>query len=246
MIYIHKILGVFISLSYGLIFLLILSFLTKKRWLTYFCIASFYIFSTGYISNKLYQCLEVPYTRKQPNEIEKADAIVVLGGMLGNTKTKMGYTFEWSDPDRFFGGIELMAVNKAKYLIFMGTKLPWNSAKENDGEILKKYAIKFGINKDLILVTSNVENTEGEANAVKKLLPNKGTKIILVTSAFHMKRARNIFEKLAFDVTEYPVDFHATKNSISILDFIPTTGNLAQSEFVLREILGIIIYKLMY
>ena len=107
---------------------------------------------------------------------------------------------------------------------------------------MKNYAINFGINKDSILVTSEVESTEAEAKAVLTLFPNKGTKILLVTSAFHIKRAKIIFENLGCIVETYPVDFHTNNNTISILDFIPTIGNLAQSEFVMRELLGIIIY----
>ncbi len=244
MIYLHKIVGIFLSLSYCLAILLIVSLLIKKRWLTYITIISIYIFSTGYVSNKMFQYLEAPLIRKQPDEVKQAAAIVVLGGMLGRTKTKQGNTVEWSDPDRFFGGVELMKAKKARYLVFMGTRLPWNVAKKNDGEILRDYAINFGINNDSILVSSEVESTEAEANAAFKLFPHKGTRIILVTSAFHIKRATIIFEKSGFIVEQYPVDFYTNNNTVSILDFIPTIGNLAQSEFVMRELLGILIYTL--
>lgn len=54
---------------------------------------------------------------------------------------------------------------------------------------MKKYAISSGIPSDKILVTKDVENTAEEAVAVKELVsPNK--KIILVTSAYHMYRAK--------------------------------------------------------
>ena len=186
--------------------------------------------------------LETPAIRKKPLEVRNANAVVVLGGMLNYTKTKSGGTFEWSDPDRFFGGIELIKAKKARYLVFMGTKLPWNNNKKNEGEILKDFAFNFGVNKDSILVTDNVETTEAEANAVNFLFPSKETKILLVTSAFHIKRAKIIFEKKGFLVEEYPVDFHTNDSKITILDFIPSIGNLAQSEFVMREFLGIFIY----
>jgi uncharacterized SAM-binding protein YcdF (DUF218 family) len=186
--------------------------------------------------------LESPAIRKKPVEVENANAIVVLGGMLSHTKTTSGSTFEWSDPDRFFGGIELIKAKKAKCLVFMGTKLPWNINNKNEGEILKEFAINFGVNKNSILVTDNVETTEAEANAVFNLFPIEKTKILLVTSAFHMKRAKIIFEKKGFIVEQYPVDFYTNDNKVNFLDFIPTIGNLAQSDFVMREYLGIFIY----
>jgi uncharacterized SAM-binding protein YcdF (DUF218 family) len=244
MIYLHKIVGILLSLSYILLILFVFSIITKKRWLAYLIVFTTIIFSTGVVSNKLFQILERPAIRKTPDEVQNTNAIIVLGGMLGHTKTKSGNAVEWSDPDRFFGGIELFKSKKGKYLVFMGTKLPWTNAKVNDGVILKEYAVNFGINKDSIIVTANVESTEAEANAVYELFKNKGNRIILVTSAFHMKRAKLIFEKKGFVVEAYPVDFHTNDDKTDILDFIPTIGNLAQSEFVMREFLGIIIYSL--
>ena len=214
----------------------------NRKWVTRFTILSLYIFSISFVSNKLIAILEAPSIRKKPVEVGNATAVVVLGGMLSHTKTKSGSTFEWSDPDRFFGGIELIKAKKARYLVFMGTKLPWNNNKNNEGEILKDFAINFGVNKNSIIVTEDVETTEAEANAVYKLFPNKKTKILLVTSAFHIKRANIIFEKKGFLVEQYPVDFYTNDNKITFLDFIPTIGNLSQSEFVMREFLGIFIY----
>ncbi len=244
MIYIHKIVGIIFSLSYISIILIVLSIIKNIKWLTYTMVCTLVFFSTQFISNKLMHLLEQPEIRKTPDEVSNADAVVVLGGMLGHTKTNSGNTFEWNDPDRFFGGIELIKSKRAKYLVFMGTKLPWTNAKLNDGQILKKYSINFGIHKDSILITDEVESTEAEAKAVNKLFKNKRIKILLVTSAFHMKRAKIIFEKAGFLVETYPVDFRTNDDKTSILAFMPTIGSLAQSEFALRELLGIMIYTL--
>ena len=49
-----------------------------------------------------------------------------------------------------------------------------------------------------ILLTDNIQNTDQEAKSVKKLL-NQNNKIILVTSAFHMPRAKKIFKAVDID-----------------------------------------------
>jgi uncharacterized SAM-binding protein YcdF (DUF218 family) len=51
-----------------------------------------------------------------------------------------------------------------------------------------------------------VENTADEAVAVKELIsPSK--RIILVISAYHMYRAKRLFEKVGFEVIAYKVDY---------------------------------------
>ena len=87
-----------------------------------------------------------------------------------------------------------------------------------------------------------MENTADEAVAVKELIsPSK--RIILVTSAFHMYRAKKLFEKQGFNVIPYKVDYKAAGNSkVTILDFLPIAGNLGLTEAGVREIFGRLFY----
>ena len=58
--------------------------------------------------------------KKIVEDMDVADSIVVLSGMIVPIKTKQGIAYEWGDPDRFFGGIELIKAGKAKNIIFTG------------------------------------------------------------------------------------------------------------------------------
>lgn len=149
---------------------------------------------------------------------------------------------EWGDPDRFFGGVALFKAGKAQKLVFTGGKMPWDKTKKTEGEVLKEYAISNGIPYEKIFVTKDVENTADEAVAVKELIsPSK--RIILVTSAFHMYRAKRLFEKQGFEVIPYKVDYKSERNKvITILDFLPSAKYLKNSETGLREIIGRILY----
>ena len=78
--------------------------------------------------------------------------------------------------------------------------------------MLKEYAILNGIPSEKIFVTKDVENTADEAVAVKELIsPSK--RIILVTSAYHMYRAKRLFEKQRFTVIPNKVDYKAVGES---------------------------------
>ena len=87
-----------------------------------------------------------------------------------------------------------------------------------------------------------MENTADEAVAVKELIsPSK--RIILVTSAYHMYRAKKLFEKQGFVVTPYTVDYKsAGESKITVMDFLPSAESLVLSETEIREIIGRIFY----
>ena len=120
--------------------------------------------------------------------------------------------------------------------------MPWDKAKKTEGAVLKDYAISNGIPSERIYVTKDVENTADEAAAVKELIsPSK--KIILVTSAYHMNRAKRLFEKQGFIVIPYKVDYKSDRNKeVTILDFFPSVENLKITETGIREIIGRLFY----
>jgi uncharacterized SAM-binding protein YcdF (DUF218 family) len=149
---------------------------------------------------------------------------------------------EWGDPDRFFGGIALFKAGKAQKLIFTGGKMPWDKSKKTEGEVLKEFAISNGIPSKKILVTKGVENTADEAVAVKDLIKSID-KIILVTSPFHMYRAKRRFERLGIKVIPYKVDYRVSRNSkLTIMDIMPTVNFVEKTEIGLRELLGRLFY----
>jgi len=149
---------------------------------------------------------------------------------------------EWGDPDRFFGGIALFKAGKAQKLVFTGGKMPWNRAKKTEGEVLREYAVSNGIPSENILVTKDVENAADEAVAVKGLIkPSK--RIILVTSAYHMNRARRLFENAGFIVYPYRVDYKAAvTQAITLMDFLPDAVSLRLTEMGMRKLIGRLFY----
>jgi uncharacterized SAM-binding protein YcdF (DUF218 family) len=136
----------------------------------------------------------------------------------------------------------LFKASNVKKLVFTGGKIPRDNIKKTEGEVLLEFAVSYGIPSQKIFVKKVVENTEGETVSVKELIsPNK--RIILVTSAYHMYRAKKLFEKQGFDVIPYNVVYKVTGNSINtFMDLLPSAGNLELSETGLRELLGRLFY----
>lgn len=242
MIYLHKILPLAVSpLTLTLVFIL-LAYFTQRRIFSLIAAALLYGLSMPIVANTLFSAIEYGYVKADPASLPNADAIVVLSGMIDTIKTSTGVGYEWEDPDRFFGGLTLYKLHKAERLIFTGGKFPWQTASLPEGEILKKSAIEMGVKESDILVAGEVENTAQEATSVRKLLPEEKPHILLVTSAFHMSRAKYLFETSGFIVTEFPVDFKILQQSVNPMDFLPYAGALAKSETALREALGRLYY----
>ena len=200
--------------------------------------------STPIASKYLFGLIEGPAFRQDPTALQSADAIVVLGGMLAGVPSSNGIVYEWSDPDRFFAGIELFRLSKSSKLIFTQGKLPWFSQMEPEGIALKRFAESMGIPSSNILLTDEAKNTDEEAKAVRKLLSKPNPSVLLVTSAFHMQRSIQLFESQGLKVTPYPVDFHVESRDITPMDFLPSADSLSGTSLALREQIGRTYYRL--
>jgi uncharacterized SAM-binding protein YcdF (DUF218 family) len=246
MIYIHKILPYALYPITFIILLLAWASFSKKRLPVIVALFLLVVTSSPIVSTRLAQYLESDELRKSPNDVRTADAIVVLGGMIGPIQGSQGLIYEWSDPDRFFGGVELMKAGKAKSIIFTGGKLPWQSDDiKPEGEILSQFASEFGIPVSQILLTKNVQNTKDEAMAVKQILNNSNARnIILVTSAFHMPRSKRLFENEGIEVQTYPVDYKVGIYELTPMSFLPSADAFDNFQLAWRELIGRLYYSL--
>jgi uncharacterized SAM-binding protein YcdF (DUF218 family) len=243
MIYLYKILPLFLMPIMVVILLIVIGIYKKRNSFIYLAIALLYILSTPMFSDAFFKLVEGDQHRKCIANIEQADAIVVLSGMLSLHEIDGEEYVEWGNPDRFFGGIALMKAGKATNLIFTGAKMPWGKSRRTEGAVLTDHAIQYGIPSDRVFVSDLVANTANEATAVKKMA--LGNKIILVTSAFHMPRAQRLLENEGLEVVPYPVDFKSlTEDSLTFMDYLPNAGSLAKTELGLRELMGRLYYWL--
>jgi len=234
----------------GLVFALLLTFIfRKKQKFFYSAIISLFFFSNGIVSSSLWTLLEYPWKRLNIKSMDNVDGIVVLSGGRHRPPGKTNI-IEWNDPDRFFAGIELYKSKKANKIIFTGGLNPLSSNLPPEGDIYIKEAISLGIPAKNLETTYPVFNTFQEAKAVKKLLNKNSSstkKVILVTSAFHMTRAKKVFEREGIIVKPYPVDFKSNNNFASNFknpfNYVPNALSLRRSSSAIREIIGRIVYR---
>ena len=246
MIYLHKILPLIFSPLIMIIVLIIFGLITSSKKISLIGVIILIVCSLPIVSGKLVAYLESDYQLSKPSNITSADAIVVLSGMIRTINSKDGLDYEFGEAsDRIFAGINLFKEKKAPKLILTRGKLPW-SVGIPEGEYLKEIVITNGISENNILLTENVENTDQEAKAIKKLLSADEPRVILVTSAFHMPRAQLVFEAAGINVVPFPVDFQKGLSKITFMSFMPSANALSGTSFFVREMIGRVYYNLKY
>jgi uncharacterized SAM-binding protein YcdF (DUF218 family) len=250
-IYLHKILPLFV-LPVGITLLLVLAGLRlRRRSLIWTGVTILWLSSTPLISRLAVRTAEGWADRGLAADTPNGDAIVVLseGRVIAPGKAAVS---EWRDADRFFGGVELFKAGKSPMLVFTGGAAPWEPNAAPEGDVLAEYAKALGVPDRQIVKTPRVMNTAEEALAVATLLRGRLSgptwrggppRVLLVTSAFHMPRARRLFERAGMSVIPFPVDFKVSAGgTLSVLDFLPTAAALQQTELALREEYGRLFY----
>lgn len=160
---------------------------------------------------------------------------------------------EWTDADRFFGGLEVFsalaeepAAGDQPTLIFTGGWWPSQPDLPPEGAVLREQAIRLGLPPAQLRTTPRVRNTAEEAEAVAAMVPS-GSTVVLVTSAFHMPRSQHLFERQGLRVLPFPVDFQASgtwagQPLSDPLRWVPSAAGLDGSSRALRELLGRTVY----
>jgi uncharacterized SAM-binding protein YcdF (DUF218 family) len=127
-----------------------------------------------------------------------ADAIVVLGagsardGVLSSSSLR-----------RFVGGVLLYRRGLAPRLILMG---PTYQGSPIEAETRAALARELGIPASAIVVEGGGLTTRQEAElAAARLRTLGGRRVLLVTGAQHMHRARRLFERAGLEVVPAPV-----------------------------------------
>ena len=206
------------------------------------------------MSQGLWRWLEAPWQRQVVMDAPNADAIVVLscGRHPAPGSARLS---EWEDPDRFFAGLDLFRAGKAPRLLFTGGASPFLAGQPPEGQIYLEEARLLGIPAAAMASTPPVVNTAEEAIAIRRLLAPPSSplsdvspRILLVTSAFHMRRAQRLFERQGLKVLAFPVDFQARGRWAGPLwldptQWFPSARALHDSSRALRELIGRLVYR---
>lgn len=247
MYYFGKIVGYIISpFSIALMGLLICILLKWRGWRHWklvglFSICWLWAWSTFFMVRMVGAPLESGYliNNRAPKAemLPQADVIFLLGGGMWRSTNISGIGEMMSSADRVWCAARLFNHGKARKLLVTG-----NGVEASTWPLLRD----FGVPREAVIFDERPRNTEEEAKIVSEY---RYESVLVVTSAWHMKRTLLMFEKYASDVKAMPaaVDFEnsmvATKGA-ALSDFMPSATALSMNSVAFHEWLGYLLHKI--
>ncbi|MCZ8240177.1 MAG: YdcF family protein [Leptospiraceae bacterium] len=206
-----------------------------------------WFFSYFPIAQGLIQPLEDAYPYQTVEQTSQADAIVVLGGMVNNLTRIPNRTELTGAVDRLTDAISLYKAGKAKKILFTGGSGILFFEGVSEASQAYRLLIAMGIPEQDIILEDKSRNTRENASFTLGILKEQGAKsIILVTSAFHMKRSMQEFANKGVEVSAFPTDYRTLQDGLSNWDtYIPSVGALDTSTIAIKEWVGTFAYQAM-
>jgi len=166
----------------------------------------FLVCSTRYVPKKLINSIEKKYSPIEPQKLDttKTYYIHVLGaGTSLDTKLPATMNLSATTLTRLVEGIRVY--NNLPHAILI-TSAASKDENHSQAELAKEAAVSLGVNQQKIQMLATPTSTLEEAIAFKeKFGTNKN--VIVVTSAFHMPRAIEIFEDQGIQTVPAPTDY---------------------------------------
>ena len=201
-----------------------------------------WVSATNVFSGFVLNSLEQDYPPVPIERLPNVDAIAVLGGYTdaagsGSDVIELGDAI-----DRLFHGMRLYRAGKAPLVMLIGGAARGN---QPESQVMAAMFSEFGIPRSVMLLEDKSRNTrQNGLNAVAIMQQNNIEKILLVTSAFHMRRAQSVFEKLGIKVVPAATDYQVLEPDPSILDWLPNAEALMLTTLGFKEYLGWWFYRI--
>jgi len=174
------------------------------------------LFSNPFLSNLALLTWEPPY--KSFEEIPPSEIGIVLTGVTNLNKTAPDRTFFGRGADRITHALQLYRMGKIQKILITG------------GQGL------------------NPTNSYSEAELLKRLEKEKiatQQEFILITSAFHIPRAKACFDQVGLKTIPFPVDYYSHDPKYDIPSLIyPSLGSLETWQILIKEFLGLLMYQI--
>lgn len=185
------------------------------------------------------------YDRVTYKELGHYDVGIVLGGFTRTTAKPNDRVHFQKGVDRILHAIELYKMGKIDKILISGGTSRIIGEKKKEAENLLPFLIQLGIPKSDIVIEKESRNTHENALFSKEILKDYPGKYLLITSAFHMKRAKACFDKVKVSTDAFPTDYYGQEFNWSPNNIIvPRATSFTYWSILIKEWIGIVSYKI--
>jgi uncharacterized SAM-binding protein YcdF (DUF218 family) len=200
-----------------------------------FALTLLYLLSLSHTADLILRPLERRYPPLKVDMVDASsvDAVVVPGGgsvdldWAGSPPVPNAETLS-----RLVTGVELAKRLRVPLVLCGGNGEPF-ATTINDADAMATSAYAMGMPKEQVIIENMSRNTLENSFAVRKMV--KGSRIILATSAYYMRRAYAMFSRRGFSVIPAPTFFLAQTRKVSFNSFITKASDLSRSTVGLAE-----------
>ena len=196
------------------------------------------IFTSPFLINQFAKLWDI---KPVPLKNQTYSCVIVLGGFSGVDASGEG-VFNLSS-DRFIQALKLVTTGKATHILVSGGNGNLLAGGFRESDWVKTQLELLKVPDSCIVVENRSRNTLENAAFSKSILAQKHLQppYLLVTSAFHMRRALGIFKRQKIEVVPYPCNYLAGNGEFTITDLIPDAGPLNAWNFYIKEVAGSIV-----
>lgn len=212
----------------------------KKR-ITVVVFAILILFSNNFIYRNLMIAWQpVPVTIAPGTRF---DAAILLGGLSGYDKYGHGYFGD--NADRFIQTANLYHQGFYKRIIISGGSGELLREPLPEAVFLRSELIKNNIEDSALIMEASSKNTYENGVFSKRIVDSMHLQqpLLLITSAFHMRRSMAVFKKAGLNCISFPCDYKVTPQKFSVADIVPDFRTFTAWPLFLKEIVGLIVYK---
>jgi uncharacterized SAM-binding protein YcdF (DUF218 family) len=179
--------------------------------------------------------LESQFPACRAEEMPAGDAIVVLGGGMESTFPRLPYADMNGAADRLWHAARLYKAGKAPMVILSGA---WDDVSS------RPLLLDLGVPAAAIRVETASRNTSENARFTAALLQEtRARRVLLVTSAWHMRRSQLLFAHTGVDAIPAATDYEATiararPDRWGVPNLLPSPDALNRNTGVLKEYIG--------
>lgn len=189
--------------------------------------------------------LERPYVGKTVWAARPGDAVLVLGGgphFSTNDSFHLGFG---GSSSRIVAAVELIRRHKAGTLVIGGGGYTEGSRKRPESELVRDWLQSWKVCDEAQVIPLEIcENTHDEVLRAEKLAQeHHWRRVILVSSAFHLKRAEGLCRQIGLPVETVACDFRAEGVARPFRSIFPGAQTFEIFEDYLHEILGWYVYR---